>query len=183
MHLPLVFALTVRLAFAMLFASALAHKLLGWSAFEATLRRYLQGFDHTSGLSLVRPVAVLVVAAESGVLALCVGSSNGPLMAGVIGGVLLAYGGAMLINLTRGNALLDCGCSWGQVRQPVSYALVARNVGLALLALLLVIPVDMQPLAPIEVVSVMMAALTGAVLYAALNGLLTNSKIMVGKAR
>jgi hypothetical protein len=176
----LAFALTIRLAFAMLFGGALAHKLIAWPAFEATLRRYLKGFDH---LSLVRPVAVLVVVAEACALALCASSSSGPLTAGVAGGVLLIYGGAMLINLMRGNALLDCGCSWGQARQPVSYVLVARNLGLALLALLLVLPVEARPLAPIEVVSVVMAALTGALLHSALNGLLKNSNSMAGEAR
>jgi hypothetical protein len=128
-------------------------------------------------------VAVLVVAAEAGALALCAWSSRGSLTAGVVGGLLLAYGGAMLINLMRGNALLDCGCSWGQARQPVSFALVARNLGLALMALLLVMPVEARSLAPIEILSVVMAALTGAVLYSALNGSLNNSNSMAGEAR
>lgn len=164
----------------MLFAAALAHKVIAWPAFESTLRRYLKGFDH---LSLVRPVAVLVIAAEAGALALCIWSPSGLLTAGVAGGVLVTYGAAMLINLVRGNALLDCGCSWGQARQPVSYVLVARNMALALMALLLVMPVEARSLVPIEVVSVVMAALTGAVLYSALNGVLKNSNSMAGEVR
>jgi hypothetical protein len=182
MHLPLLYVLTIRAAFAMLFGAALAHKLARWSSFEATLSQYLTGFG-ARGSSFATPVAMFVVAVEACVLVACSLPSTGPLAGALIAGAMLAYGTAMLINLARGNALLDCGCSWGKSRQPVSYALVARNGGLALLALLLALPIRARPLEPVEVVSALAAALMVAVLYAALNELLTNAKAIAGEVQ
>jgi hypothetical protein len=49
--------------------------------------------------------------------------------------LLAAYAGAVLINLLRGRADIDCGC--GGTAQPLSYWLVLRNVLLGGAALLL----------------------------------------------
>lgn len=172
MHLDPIIDLATRLAFASLFGVALVHKVVSWSSFRVTLSKYLGGL----GLSrepLVTTVAIIVVVAEVGAVAVCAWPGNGGVAASLVGGVLLAYAGAMFVNLRRGNVLLDCGCSWGHARQPIGHGLVARNVGLALLALLLAVPTAARPLEPIDIVSAVMAALTVACLYAALNGLLS----------
>lgn len=178
MHVDPVIAIATRLAFAMLFGIALVHKVVGWSSFRSTLGKYLSGLGaRHAGLSNV--VAVIVVGAEICAVAVCAWPASGGFAAATIGGLLLAYAGAMFANLRRGHVLLDCGCSWGHARQPIRYALVARNVGLAALALLLLPPTAARPLEPIDVISVVTAAGTMAFLYAALNGLVNDSKYLV----
>jgi len=174
MHLDPVYSLVIRLGFALLFSDALVHKLVNWSAFKATLDKYLMGIGAIPA-SLATPIAAFVVASETCVVALCVRSSSGALITSVLVCVLLLYGTAMLVNLVRGNVLLDCGCSWGATRQPIHSALVARNAGLALVAVPLVLPIDSRSLGPMDVVTLCAAVLTVAILYAALNQLLTNS--------
>lgn len=178
MHLDPVIAIATRLAFAMLFGIALVHKVVGWSSFRSTLARYLSGLG-ARHVGLSKVLAVIVVGAEICAVAVCVLPASGAMAAATIGGLLLTYAGAMFANLKRGHVLLDCGCSWGSVRQPIRYALVARNIGLASLALLLLPPIAARPLQPIDVISVVTVAFTVAFLYAALNGLLNDSKYLV----
>lgn len=182
MHLPLLYALTIRISFGMLFGAAVAHKLANWRTFEAAVNQYLA----VSGVPrrwVLRLVAAFIAGMECCVLAACGWPSNGAWAAGSIASMLLIYGAAMSINLVRGDPPLDCGCSWGETRTPVSYALVVRNCGLALLALPLAIPVDTRPFEPVEMASVVMAVLTAAVLYAALNELSTGAKAVVREAK
>ncbi|NKI98996.1 MauE/DoxX family redox-associated membrane protein [Novosphingobium sp. SG707] len=85
---------------------------------------------------LVAPVAGLLPWGEMAVgLALMVaplaaGVGRGGALAG--GGLLLLFGWAMAVNLRRGRGFIDCGCGHDTLRQPLSWALVARNVVLAL---------------------------------------------------
>lgn len=169
-----VIALTIRFSLASLFAAALAHKVFDWPAFEATLSKYLAGLG-AGHASLVRPLAACATLAELGVLASCAWPSRGVLTALAAAVVLMTYGISMLINLMRGNTLLDCGCSWGKARQPVRYALVGRNAGLVLLALPLAFSMHSRQLEPVDVVSIVAAVLTATLLYAALNLLLSNT--------
>lgn len=182
MHLPLLYALTIRIFFGLLFGAALAHKLANWPTFEAAVNQYLAVAGVPRGWVL-RLVAAFIAGMEFCALVACGWPSNGTWAAGSIAGALLMYGAAMSINLVRGNPPLDCGCSWGETRTPVSYALVVRNCGLALLALPLAIPVDTRPIEPVEIASVVMAVVTAAVLYAALNGLSTGAKAAVREAK
>lgn len=58
-----------------------------------------------------------------------------------VGAVLLVlYGGAIAFNLVRGRADIDCGCHAG-TGAPLAWRLVWRNLFLAVLSLLLVLPV------------------------------------------
>ena len=57
--------------------------------------------------------------------------------------VLLAFAGAMGINLARGRSHIDCGCFRGTLRQTLRGALVVRNLVLAVAAALCaVLPVS-----------------------------------------
>ena len=91
----------------------------------------------------------------------------------LIAGILLTYALAMYINIKRGRLLLDCGCSWGSRRQPVHIWLVARNAGLALVAVLLAPPVADRALSIIDCVSVVASLIVAAFLYAGTNQLLS----------
>lgn len=167
---PLV-AATLRVSFGALFGLAGMHKIVSFRAFTLVLRNYLRG----SPLEGSRSVALLgaaIIGVELALLALCA-LPSASLEAGIPAAVvLLGYAAAMHVNLRRGNTLLDCGCSWGTHRQPVSAALVLRNLCLAALAALIAIPAGMRPLAAIDFFSVAATSIIAASLYAGINLLL-----------
>ena len=85
---------------------------------------------------MVNPVAAVLPWAE---LALGLGLLLSPVMpvlgrgADLVGGaVLLLFGWAMAVNLRRGRGHIDCGCGHAELRQPLSWMLVIRNIALAL---------------------------------------------------
>lgn len=49
--------------------------------------------------------------------------------------LLLVFAAAMAVNIARGRAHIDCGCGRSELRQPLSWTLVVRNVALSLLLL------------------------------------------------
>lgn len=49
--------------------------------------------------------------------------------------LLCLFAWAMAVNLRRGRGHIDCGCGRSELRQPLSWTLVARNLVLALLLL------------------------------------------------
>src|SRR5712671_7879579 len=48
-------------------------------------------------------------------------------------GLLILFAAAMSINIGRGRRHIDCGCFQSAFKQTLSWTLVARNVGLAVL--------------------------------------------------
>lgn len=110
---PLI-AATLRVSFGALFGFAAVHKIVNFRAFSIVLRNYVKG----SPLERRRPVAVLggvIIAAELTLLAACALPSASAAAAGLAAAMLSGYALAMYINLRRGNALLDCGCSWARI--------------------------------------------------------------------
>lgn len=53
---------------------------------------------------------------------------------------LLAFAAAMAINLHRGRGHIDCGCGRSQLRQTLAWPLVARNLGLAAIVAVRLLP-------------------------------------------
>jgi hypothetical protein len=171
MEVDIAIASTVRAATALLFAAGLTHKLWSLGDFQRTLGQYLRGFG-VDQPRLLPGVAALIVALEASVLAVCLWPGLG-VHAGILASAtLLAYSGAMAVNIVRGNLLLDCGCTWGIVRQPVSAALVVRNVLLAVIVLTMALPTSDRPLITIDIVAIVLATLTVALLYGAVNHML-----------
>ena len=84
--------------------------------------------------------------------------------------MLLAYAGAMTINLVRGRRFIDCGC--GGATQPLSVGLVMRNVVLAAAALIALVPAPARPLGWLDITSMIAGVLVLGALYAATNQLL-----------
>lgn len=172
MQLDVIIAGTLRTATALLFAAGLVHKLWDIGEFRRTVGAYLRGPGiDTAGLRST--IAGLVVVLEATVVVACLFAGNHPLAAALASGTLLLYAGAMGVNLIKGNTLLDCGCSWGSARQPVSSALVARNVLLAVVVLGMTLPTADRTLTAIDVASVALATLALALLYVASNHMLT----------
>ena len=80
---------------------------------------------------LVVPVAAALPIVELAVgLALLAGTR---LAAGPGITMLLLFAAAMAINIGRGRSHIDCGCGRSELRQPLSRALVVRNIVLATL--------------------------------------------------
>lgn len=173
MALDATIALTLRAAFALLFAVAVAHKLRHAAEFERTIGGYLRGVGLATSAA-GKPLLVVVIALEAFVVVACLTPSMAVVGGLAAGGTLLLYAVAIGVNLLRGNTRIDCGCGWGPSRTTIRPALVVRNVLLAILALAFALPTDVREFAVIDVISVGFATLTFALLYAAGNQLLAD---------
>ena len=172
MFLDPTIALTLRAAIALLFAAAVTHKLWDAAHFRSTLAHYMQGFG-TDAHGVETPLFMIIVALEFVVAGACMLPSTQAVAGLLAGGTLLLYALAMAVNLLRGNALLDCGCTWGSERQRARPALIVRNGLLSMMAFALAVPVGNRELAAVDIVSVIVATLTTILLYRAGNRLLT----------
>jgi len=125
----------------LLFATALLHKLADVRQFVGVLRDY-----RLVPQAIVKPAAYMVLLAEGGVVLLLI---MRPIEGGMLATSLLsAYALGMGVNILRGRTYIDCGCHWQLQRQiqkqmqkrgahTLSLNLILRNIGLALLALIL----------------------------------------------
>jgi len=157
--------LVLRVALALLFATAAWHKLRAPRAFAATLGEY-----RLLPAALVPAAAVAVVAAElAGVTALVVSRRAGLAAAAAM---LLVYATAVGVNLLRGRRHIDCGCAGSSARRPISGWLVGRNVALAAVALAGLAPVAPRPLVWIDVLTVVAATAALSACWAAADRLL-----------
>ena len=120
-------ALGVRLFVAAVFVLAARHKLLNRLEFRGIVAQYRLVPDSTSALlGLVIPLTEIAAA-----VALLVA----PLIGAVLAALLLClYAGAIAVNLVRGRQHIDCGC--GGESTPLSYALVGRNLFMAMMLML-----------------------------------------------
>jgi hypothetical protein len=107
--------------------------------------------------SALLPLAELAVAA--GLLAgLMTGWTMVPALAAAL--LLLAFAGAMAINILRGRRHIDCGCGHAGLRQRLGWGRVARNIGLAVLLLPLLVSS-----APLAAGDLAVALAAGSVVY------------------
>jgi hypothetical protein len=117
-------------AFALILFAAAWHKFADALMFEAALEAYRLLPSAAAGpLARALPVGEVIV----GIGLLVPATRNSALLA--FAALMLIYAGAMAINLLRGRSQIDCGC--GAEVHLLSWALVARNVVLALIALAL----------------------------------------------
>lgn len=129
------------LALSVIFASAAGHKLKNPNWFRRQVREY----------ELMPEMAVPVAAFTLPLIELvaAVGllwTASRP-VAGVLALLLVsAYALAIAINLLRGRADIDCGCSGPAMPQPLQPGLLVRNLGLAILACLALLPMVDRPL-------------------------------------
>lgn len=120
-------ALGLRLFLATLFARAAWHKLSQQPSFQAELSAY-RLLPASFTLPTAYGLALAEIFCTLGLL-----FSNKAIVVAMI--LLVLYGLAMATNLWRGNRDIDCGCGgWLSPRKTLSWALVLRNLLLALLA-------------------------------------------------
>lgn len=88
---------------------------------------------------LVAPASVLLAPAE---IAVAIGLLLGgqALAAAAAIALLVIFAAAMGINIKRGRRAIDCGCGRSQLRQPLSWLLVVRNLVLAALLVPRLVP-------------------------------------------
>jgi uncharacterized membrane protein len=152
--------------FALLFAVAAVHKLRGRAHFAEVFAAYRllpKGFEHAS---LVVPVLEALIA-----LGLLVPAIRA--LAACAGAALLAlYALAIAVNLRRGRRELSCGCGGPHERRPIAAWMVARNLMLAAVLAVLMLPWTSRPLAPVDALTVAGGIAVGALVYASLDRLL-----------
>jgi hypothetical protein len=120
-------ALAIRVLVALVFMTAALGKVRHHLAFLGVVANYrLMPEIAVSAFSLLLPAVEAAVAA-----ALLFAPSPWPEGSGAI--LLILFAAAMAINIWRGRRHIDCGCFQSALKQTLSWTLVARNAGLALL--------------------------------------------------
>jgi len=160
---------SIRALLASVFLIGALHKALRFPHFRASVTDYrlLPG-------ALVPAAAAGLIAAEVAVgasLATQASAHRGAVAAIVL---LIVTSAAVVVNLLRGRTQIDCGCG-GLSGQPISWALVVRNLALIVLAGLVTLPVAARPIVWVDYGTLAAWTLTLLALYACVNRLLANS--------
>lgn len=154
-------ALAIRIFVALIFLTAAYGKLRHRLVFQGVVANYrLLPERAASVFALTLPPVEAAVAAG-----LLFTSDSWPVLAAATLLTLFAF--AMGINIVRGRRHIDCGCFQSALKQTLSWTLVARNMGVALLlASLAAIPVDV-----LTAFGAAEAVLTGTVLFVLLQAM------------
>ncbi|MBK6292957.1 MAG: methylamine utilization protein MauE [Rhodoferax sp.] len=154
---------------AIIFLIGAGQKLQDIAMFAAALEQY-----RLLPQSLTAVAAWALVAAELAAAVLLLPLSTRSLGALLAGGVLAVVTLAVVVNLLRGRSAIDCGCGGPEGSQHLSWALVWRNAGLGLLAVVAAVAATPRALVWLDQVTVLAGALALYGLYAAANQLLAN---------
>ena len=129
--------LAARVLGALVFVAAVYGKLRHRTEFIGVVANY-----RLLPQGLVRPAAWLVMGLEALVVLSLAGDCGLVWGAALATALLAGFAVAMAINLVRGRKEIDCGCFRSTLRQPLSVALVARNLVLGAVILPLVVTVS-----------------------------------------
>ena len=151
---------------ALLFAAAALHKLRSLAAFTEVLRAYQVLPGAWVPWAPLVPLAELAVAAGLATAA----TRTGAALAGA--GLLIVYAAAIALNLGRGRHQLACGCGGPDEARPIAPWMVARNLLLALLLLVTLLPWHVRSLLPTDLLTIGAGAAVAALLYMCLDRLL-----------
>ncbi|HXZ60575.1 MAG TPA: MauE/DoxX family redox-associated membrane protein [Steroidobacteraceae bacterium] len=151
---------------ALLFASAALHKLRNLAHFAEVLRAYRALPEGLVRLAPLVPLAELTVA----VGLLPAATRSGAALAGVA--LLLSYAAAIGVNLGRGRRDLACGCGGPDDARPIAAWMVVRNLVLALLLAVTLLPWQTRALLPTDLVTIGAGAVVATLLYISLDRLL-----------
>lgn len=150
-----VLQLAAALTLALVFGAGAASKMSAWAELEGVVRNF-RILPHAL-VPVVRwtlPPVELLLAAGILVPATRVAS------AWIMGALLVAFAGAIALNVVRGRVDIDCGCFRSALRQNLSWWLVLRNGVLAVMAVACVLPASGRQLVWADHFVVVMAALT-----------------------
>ncbi|MGH8140806.1 MAG: MauE/DoxX family redox-associated membrane protein [Steroidobacteraceae bacterium] len=152
---------------ALLFAGAALHKLRDLRRFDEIFAAYAL-LPLVARLHLSRLVPVL----EAGVAAGLVLNAARDVAAGVGMLLLVAYACAIAINLRRGRRDLACGCGGPDERRPIAPWMVWRNLVIAMLLGVVMLPWASRPLVLTDAATVGFGSATCALVYLCLDRLL-----------
>jgi hypothetical protein len=154
------FSETLVLWIAMVFAMAAVGKLVAWEELAGVVQNF-----RVLPRSWSLPVAFVLPPLEAAV-AIGVLLPTTRVVAAAGAALLFAvFGVALALNLYRGRPLIDCGCFRSGLKQPISWAVVVRNIVLTLAALLLVQSAGAASLSPLGWVMAIGAAVTLVLCY------------------
>ncbi|HLJ39350.1 MAG TPA: MauE/DoxX family redox-associated membrane protein [Steroidobacteraceae bacterium] len=159
--------LTVVGCFALLFASAALHKLRDVAHFTAVVRAY-RLLPEGGAYAVARAVPALELAVAVALLSAMTRAAAA--LAGMA--LLLAYGGAIAVNLARGRRDLACGCGGAQDTRPIAPWMVVRNLLLGLLLATALASWRPRMLLMTDALTVAAGIAVAALLYASLDRLL-----------
>jgi hypothetical protein len=160
-------SLALRCGFALLFGAAAWHKLGDLAAFRAALGEYQLVPERAVSAAVFGLIAAELASASALVLSARAGFAAVALLA--------LYTVAIGVNIARGRREIDCGCFGPAARQPLSPALVARNVALIALGLVCALPVGPRALVLLDGLTIAAGSALGALVHGAVNGLLANA--------
>ncbi len=172
----------VSIGFGLLFLLAAAHKLAGLGEF----RRVMADYRLLPRWSLpVASVAFAVLEATTGAAWLV--AANRTLVALTTIALLGAYAAAIAINLGRGRTHISCGCGFGKAAGDegdlLSWALVLRNLVLAGVAGLAMLPTAPRDYGGLDYVTLSASLLAAVLLFAASNQLIRNRAVIRARRR
>jgi hypothetical protein len=122
-----ILGLSASMAVGLVFMLAGAGKLRHRDLFPGVVANYrLLPASMVAPVAAVLPVMEMIIGANLLVRGMAVSVYAATAMA-----LLLIFAAAMAINIARGRRHIDCGCGRSQLRQPLSWLLVGRNVLLA----------------------------------------------------
>jgi Methylamine utilisation protein MauE len=153
-------------AFALLFVSAALHKLRSLQRFGEVFRSYQVLPQGAARLAWLVPLLELTV----GAALLNATSRSG---AGAAGAALLVcYACAIGVNLRRGRRDLACGCGGPDERRPIAAWMVWRNLLLAALLGVMLLPWSVRGLEPPDVLTIGVGTAVAALIYMSVDRLL-----------
>jgi hypothetical protein len=156
--------LTVAGSLAVLFAASTAHKLAALGEWPGVVRNY-----RVLPRELAGPAAVMLLIAGAVTAAALLWPATRPIGACAAAAQLILFAAAMAINLRRGRSSIDCGCFGSRLRQGISAWMVARNLGLALLAISLFLPARPRELSALDIATAVAVVATLSFLYPVLD--------------
>ncbi|HYM42305.1 MAG TPA: MauE/DoxX family redox-associated membrane protein [Steroidobacteraceae bacterium] len=159
--------LTLVGCFALLFASAALHKLRNVAHFREALRAY-RLLPEGASFAAAAALPALELALAVGLLSAMTRAAAA--LAGLA--LLLGYAAAIAVNLARGRRDLACGCGGAQDSRPIAPWMVVRNLLLAVLLTVALVPFSSRTLLPTDALTVAAGIAVAALLYASLDRLL-----------
>jgi hypothetical protein len=155
---------------ALIFGASGVMKLRDLEMFEGSLANY-----QLVPIWMEKPLAYLLPLIECGAaggLAIAATRESAALM---LLALLTIFSGAIAINLARGRTNIDCGCFGPALRQEISGWLLLRNLFLMILAVAVMLPASGRAIESLDVVTILLGALTLVVLYASANFAIGNA--------
>ena len=152
---------------ALLFAASAIHKLRDLRRFDEIFAAYGL-LPLPASLRLSRAVPLVEAAVAAGLLFDAI--RNVCAYVGIT--LLLAYAGAIALNLVRGRRDLACGCGGPDDRRPIAPWMVGRNILIAALLVVPTLPWSPRPLVLTDGVTIGFGTATCALIYLCLDRLL-----------